>query len=94
MTFFCHFYQWSQKMLESLFICFQVEQEYIAYVHDGSETLTDNFTVVANQTETRKHSPPCTVHINVTPVNDETPVVTTNRGLKVRFEPQKAFTGT
>uniref|UniRef100_H2M7L3 Laminin G domain-containing protein n=1 Tax=Oryzias latipes TaxID=8090 RepID=H2M7L3_ORYLA len=72
-----------QKMLESLFICFQVEQEYIAYVHDGSETLTDNFTVVANQTETRKHSPPCTVHINVTPVNDETPVVTTNRGLKV-----------
>lgn len=62
---------------------FQVEREYISYIHDGSETLSDNFTIVANQTEIRKHSLPCTVHINVTPVNDETPVVTTNRGLKV-----------
>uniref|UniRef100_A0A669BQM0 Laminin G domain-containing protein n=1 Tax=Oreochromis niloticus TaxID=8128 RepID=A0A669BQM0_ORENI len=48
-----------------------------------SDTLRDNFTIVANQTETRKHSLPCTVHINITPVNDETPVVTTNHGLKV-----------
>uniref|UniRef100_I3J8E6 Laminin G domain-containing protein n=1 Tax=Oreochromis niloticus TaxID=8128 RepID=I3J8E6_ORENI len=61
----------------------QVEREYISYIHDGSDTLRDNFTIVANQTETRKHSLPCTVHINITPVNDETPVVTTNHGLKV-----------
>ncbi|XP_072228140.1 chondroitin sulfate proteoglycan 4-like [Leuresthes tenuis] len=61
----------------------EVEREYISYVHDGSETLRDNFTIVANQTELKKHSLPCTVHINITPVNDETPVVTTNRGLKV-----------
>ncbi|XP_015241759.1 PREDICTED: chondroitin sulfate proteoglycan 4-like [Cyprinodon variegatus] len=61
----------------------EVEREYISYVHDGSETLMDNFTIIANQTEMKKHSLPCTVHITVTPVNDETPVVTTNRGLKV-----------
>eukprot|EP00064_Thunnus_orientalis_P008039 superscaffoldBa00000930_g8061 len=61
----------------------EVEREYISYIHDGSETLSDNFTIVANQTEIRKHSLPCTVHINITPINDETPVVTTNRGLKV-----------
>lgn len=60
-----------------------MEREYISYIHDGSDTLKDNFTIVANQTEIRKNSLPCTVHISVTPVNDETPVVTTNRGLKV-----------
>ncbi|MED6264962.1 hypothetical protein CHARACLAT_020563, partial [Characodon lateralis] len=61
----------------------EVEHEYISYVHDGSETPKDNFTIVANQTEMKKHSLPCTVHITITPVNDETPVVTTNHGLKV-----------
>lgn len=60
-----------------------MEREYISYIHDGSDTHRDNFTIVANQTEIRKHSLPCTVHISVTPVNDETPVVTINRGLKV-----------
>ncbi|XP_029941244.1 chondroitin sulfate proteoglycan 4-like [Salarias fasciatus] len=61
----------------------EVEREYISYIHDGSDTLRDNFTIVANQTEIRKHSLPCTVHISVIPVNDETPAVTINRGLKV-----------
>ncbi|XP_035800252.2 chondroitin sulfate proteoglycan 4-like isoform X1 [Amphiprion ocellaris] len=61
----------------------EVEREYISYIHDGSDTLRDNFTIVANQTEIKKHSLPCTVHIHITPVNDETPVVTTNHGLKV-----------
>ncbi|GLD55148.1 chondroitin sulfate proteoglycan 4-like protein [Lates japonicus] len=61
----------------------EVEREYISYIHDGSDTQRDNFTIVANQTEIRKHSLPCTVHIRITPVNDETPVVTANRGLKV-----------
>ncbi|XP_044030460.1 chondroitin sulfate proteoglycan 4-like isoform X1 [Siniperca chuatsi] len=61
----------------------EVEREYISYIHDGSDTQRDNFTIVANQTEIRKHSLPCTVHINIKPVNDETPVVATNKGLKV-----------
>uniref|UniRef100_A0A3Q3JC71 Laminin G domain-containing protein n=1 Tax=Monopterus albus TaxID=43700 RepID=A0A3Q3JC71_MONAL len=66
-----------------LSIYFQVEREYISYVHDGSDTQRDNFTIVANQTEIAKHSQPCTVHINIIPINDETPVITVNQGLKV-----------
>lgn len=69
-------------LLGLLFYC-QVEREYISYIHDGSETQADSFTIRANQTETRKHSLPCTVHISVTPVNDETPVITANKGLRV-----------
>ncbi|KAM9338003.1 chondroitin sulfate proteoglycan 4-like [Symphorus nematophorus] len=61
----------------------EVEREYISYIHDGSDTQGDNFTIVANQTEIRKHSLPCTVHVIITPVNDETPVVAANKGLKV-----------
>ncbi|XP_019937105.2 chondroitin sulfate proteoglycan 4-like isoform X1 [Paralichthys olivaceus] len=61
----------------------ELEREYISFIHDGSDTQSDNFTIVANQTEIGKHSLPCTAHIGVTPVNDETPVVTTNQGLKV-----------
>lgn len=61
-----------------------MERQYISYVHDGSDTLMDVFTLVANQTEIRKHSLPCSVQVNVTPVNDEIPVVTTNQRLKVK----------
>lgn len=64
----------------------QVEREYISYIHDGSDTQRDNFTIVANQTEITKHSLPCMVHININPINDETPVVTANQGLKVRSD--------
>ncbi|CAL1614865.1 unnamed protein product [Knipowitschia caucasica] len=61
----------------------QVEHEYIYYVHDGSETSTDNFSVIANDTGLRKQSPELTVQIHVVPVNDEAPVVTANRVLRV-----------
>ncbi|XP_061657566.1 chondroitin sulfate proteoglycan 4-like [Syngnathoides biaculeatus] len=61
----------------------EVEREHISYIHDGSDTVRDNFTIIANQTENQKISLPCVVHINVTPVNDETPIVTNNKGLKV-----------
>uniref|UniRef100_A0A8C4F5Y6 Laminin G domain-containing protein n=1 Tax=Dicentrarchus labrax TaxID=13489 RepID=A0A8C4F5Y6_DICLA len=67
----------------NLHLAFQVEREYISYIHDGSDTHRDNFTIVANQTEIRKHSLPCTVHVIVIPVNDETPVIAANKGLKV-----------
>ncbi|XP_041667302.1 chondroitin sulfate proteoglycan 4-like [Cheilinus undulatus] len=70
-------------MLITAFTHTEVERQYISYVHDGSETERDNFTILANQTEIKKHSLPCIVHIHVIPVNDETPVVTTNKGLKV-----------
>ncbi|XP_031672474.1 chondroitin sulfate proteoglycan 4 [Oncorhynchus kisutch] len=61
----------------------QVEQEFIYYIHDSSETLEDNFTVVANDTGLRKQSSPCTVYIQVTAVNDQHPVITANRVLRV-----------
>uniref|UniRef100_H2V0B8 Chondroitin sulfate proteoglycan 4ba n=1 Tax=Takifugu rubripes TaxID=31033 RepID=H2V0B8_TAKRU len=61
----------------------QVEHEFIYYVHDGSETATDNFTVGANDTGLRKHSAGQTVHVQVTAVNDEPPLITANRVLRV-----------
>ncbi|XP_026998975.2 chondroitin sulfate proteoglycan 4-like [Tachysurus fulvidraco] len=61
----------------------QVEHEFISYVHDGGETTEDNFTLVANDTEVRKQSTPRVIHVNVTPVNDEPPVITANRILRV-----------
>ncbi|XP_037121566.1 chondroitin sulfate proteoglycan 4-like isoform X2 [Syngnathus acus] len=67
----------------SAFTHTEVEREYISYIHDGSDTVRDNFTIMANQTENQKHSLPRVVHINVTSVNDETPVVINNQGLKV-----------
>ncbi|KAM9822968.1 chondroitin sulfate proteoglycan 4 isoform 1-T1 [Syngnathus typhle] len=61
----------------------QVEHEFIYYVHDGSETSADNFTVVANDTGQRKRSEARTLFVRVTPVNDEPPVITANRVLRV-----------
>lgn len=68
-------------ILPALF--YQVEHEFIYYVHDGSETATDNFTVGANDTGLRKHSAGQTVYVQVTAVNDEPPLITANRVLRV-----------
>ncbi|KAL0965816.1 hypothetical protein UPYG_G00286150 [Umbra pygmaea] len=61
----------------------QVDAGHIHYVHDGSDTVADNFTIIANDTDIRKHSHPITVFATVTPVNDEAPVITANRILRV-----------
>ncbi|XP_068506327.1 chondroitin sulfate proteoglycan 4 isoform X2 [Syngnathus scovelli] len=61
----------------------QVEHEFIYYVHDGSETSADNFTVVANDTGQGKRSEARTLFVRVTAVNDEPPVITANRVLRV-----------
>ncbi|XP_031434004.2 chondroitin sulfate proteoglycan 4-like [Clupea harengus] len=61
----------------------QAEQGLIHYVHDGSESVADNFTLIANDTVLQRHSLPCVVFVNVTPVDDEAPIVTVNRILKV-----------
>lgn len=65
---------------------FKVEREYISYIHDGSDTQADSFTVVANQTEIGKQSQPSIVHVHITAVNDEMPVVAANKGLQVSRE--------
>uniref|UniRef100_A0A8C8B2C7 Laminin G domain-containing protein n=1 Tax=Otus sunia TaxID=257818 RepID=A0A8C8B2C7_9STRI len=61
----------------------QVEQELIYYVHDDSEELMDNFTVIVNNTELWKQSLPQTVFVTVTAVNDEFPVIKVNRILQI-----------
>ncbi|NXB70403.1 CSPG4 protein, partial [Donacobius atricapilla] len=61
----------------------QVEQELIYYVHDDSEELMDNFTVIVNNTELWKQSLPQTVFVTITAVNDEVPIVKVNRILQV-----------
>uniref|UniRef100_UPI00398F1097 chondroitin sulfate proteoglycan 4 isoform X1 n=1 Tax=Pristiophorus japonicus TaxID=55135 RepID=UPI00398F1097 len=61
----------------------QVEQEFIYYVHDDSESLQDNFSIMVNDTQLRKQSLLWTVFINITSVNDEPPVIITRKIFKV-----------
>ncbi|OCU02532.1 chondroitin sulfate proteoglycan 4 [Xenopus laevis] len=61
----------------------QVEQELIYYVHDDSETLNDNFTIIVNNTDLSKHSLPSTIFVTVSPINDEFPVITANNIFRV-----------
>ncbi|KAJ3603542.1 hypothetical protein NHX12_028287, partial [Muraenolepis orangiensis] len=61
----------------------QVEHDFIYYVHDSSESLDDSFTVTANDTGLRKQSLPRTLHIQLSAVNDEPPIITANRVLRV-----------
>uniref|UniRef100_A0A9L0R3I1 Chondroitin sulfate proteoglycan 4 n=1 Tax=Equus caballus TaxID=9796 RepID=A0A9L0R3I1_HORSE len=61
----------------------EVEQQLIRYVHDGSETLTDSFVLVANASEIGRQSHPVAFTITILPVNDQPPILTTNTGLQV-----------
>lgn len=65
-------------------VCPQVEQQMIHYVHDGSETLSDSFVLVANASDMDRQSQPVAFAITILPVNDQPPVLTTNTGLQVR----------
>ncbi|XP_055410869.1 chondroitin sulfate proteoglycan 4-like isoform X2 [Bubalus kerabau] len=62
---------------------FQVENELISYVHDGSEALLDSFIIFANSSELGKQSLPQTLFVTVESVNDEAPVITANKILQV-----------
>ncbi|XP_058150544.1 LOW QUALITY PROTEIN: chondroitin sulfate proteoglycan 4 [Dasypus novemcinctus] len=61
----------------------EVEQQLIRYVHDGSETLTDGFVLLANASEIDRQSQPVTLTVTVLPVNDQPPVLSMNTGLQV-----------
>ncbi|XP_021523907.2 chondroitin sulfate proteoglycan 4 [Aotus nancymaae] len=61
----------------------EVEEQLIRYVHDGSETLTDSFVLMANASETDRQSHPVAFTVTVLPVNDQPPVLTTNTGLQM-----------
>ncbi|KAI5941650.1 Chondroitin sulfate proteoglycan 4 [Manis javanica] len=61
----------------------EAEQQLIHYVHDGSETLTDSFVLVANASEMDRQSHPVVFTVTILPVNDQPPVLTTNTGLQM-----------
>ncbi|XP_039199784.1 chondroitin sulfate proteoglycan 4 isoform X1 [Crotalus tigris] len=61
----------------------EVENQLIKYIHDGSESLTDRFTVIANVSEVNQQSQPKTISISISPVNDEAPVLMVNTQLQV-----------
>ncbi|KAL8203890.1 UNVERIFIED_CONTAM: hypothetical protein K2H54_063098 [Gekko kuhli] len=60
----------------------QMEQGLISYIHDDSEQLLDNFTVIVNSTELGKQSLPQMIFVNVSPINDESPVIRRNKVLR------------
>lgn len=64
-------------------VWFQVEQELIHYVHDGSRELTDSLTILASSSELGKQSLPQTLFVTVESVNDKSPVITANKILQV-----------
>ena len=58
-----------------------VRKQKIIYVHDGSEVLSDEFTLIANSRN--KQSDLRTVHVIVRPENDEPPVILVNKKLEI-----------
>ncbi|XP_019359985.1 PREDICTED: chondroitin sulfate proteoglycan 4 [Gavialis gangeticus] len=68
-----HFFSWNK-----------VEQQLIQYTHDGSKTLADSFTILANASEVNRQSQPKTISVTIMPRNDKGPVVTINAGLQMR----------
>ncbi|KAH0619843.1 hypothetical protein JD844_014184 [Phrynosoma platyrhinos] len=68
----------------SVFSWYEVEHQLVRYVHDGSESLTDQFTVVANVSKVNQQSQPKTVAINIIPTNDEAPMLVVNLGLQIQ----------
>ncbi|CAL4067980.1 unnamed protein product [Meganyctiphanes norvegica] len=57
----------------------QLSQGLLMYVHDGTEKLMDQFSLVA--VAGVRQSTPAQVNITVIPINDEAPFVTNNTGL-------------
>ncbi|KAM5331849.1 LOW QUALITY PROTEIN: chondroitin sulfate proteoglycan 4-like [Glossophaga mutica] len=52
--------------------------EWVCYVHDDSEGLLDNFTILANSSELGKPSLPRTLFVSVASGTEEAPVITAN----------------
>ena len=63
---------------------------WFQYVHNGSDSTRDRFTLVA-RTES-KTSVPAAVHVRVIPVDDETPQVVNNTGIRVHAGASVAVT--
>ena len=59
------------------------QSDYIYYVHNGSDTLTDNFAIMAKSGRSNKKSNPHTIQIEIIPTNDQPPRVVVNKPLHV-----------
>ncbi|KAL4836809.1 hypothetical protein H8958_006621 [Nasalis larvatus] len=62
--------------------CPLVEEQLICYVHEGSETLTDSFVLMANVSEMDRQSHPVAFTVTILPVNGQPANLTTNAGLQ------------
>ena len=60
-----------------------VINEFIYYVHDGSDTTQDSFVVTANSTNGDKASLPCVITISITPINDRAPELTSPNSMTI-----------
>ncbi|KAJ8249385.1 hypothetical protein GJAV_G00234230 [Gymnothorax javanicus] len=67
----------------SFFTWIEVQQGLIYYLHDGSETTEDYFTLSASAFEIERSSSYFTISVTVQPVNDEPPKVVHNTGLEL-----------
>ncbi|XP_029430835.1 chondroitin sulfate proteoglycan 4 isoform X2 [Rhinatrema bivittatum] len=61
----------------------EVGHQLILYQHDGSESSSDSFTILANASEIGKQSQPMTIFVTVALENDEEPLLTNNAGLQM-----------
>ena len=61
----------------------EVSNGFIYYVHDGSDTTSDSFVVIANSTDGDKESLPCVIQITIFPVNDQAPELTGTNLLEI-----------
>ncbi|XP_077988441.1 chondroitin sulfate proteoglycan 4-like [Glandiceps talaboti] len=60
-----------------------VDDEFIYYAHDGSDSEHDQFSLFANSTNSQKVSNIYSINVTITPVNDEPPEITINNGMEV-----------
>ena len=61
----------------------QLSEGVVYYVHDGSDTVTDEFSVLVKSAALGKQSNPHTVRVVVIPTNDQAPRVVVNRRMHV-----------
>ncbi|XP_068247623.1 LOW QUALITY PROTEIN: chondroitin sulfate proteoglycan 4-like [Palaemon carinicauda] len=59
----------------------QLQQGLVLYVHDGSEQLTDTFSIVA--VSDIRQSAPANINVTVRGINDEAPFIINNTGLHI-----------